>query len=184
MTSSKTIQMNFCSSCGAAVSFRIPEGDNLPRFICDECTMVHYQNPKVVTGCIVHERDKVLLCRRAIEPRLGLWTIPAGFMENGETSNDAAVRETLEEAQAVVATDDLFAVYNIPLVNQVYIIFLAHFEKPGFSPGEESLETNMFTEDEIPWDDLAFKVVRESLTRYFENRRSNDQRPFVDHIIR
>jgi ADP-ribose pyrophosphatase YjhB (NUDIX family) len=176
--------MNFCSYCGGHVSLKIPQGDNLQRFVCDDCESVHYQNPKIVAGCIVQWEEKILLCRRAIEPRMGLWTIPAGFMELGETINDAATRETLEEAQAVAQIDELFAIYNIPHVSQVYVIFRAHLETPDFSPGEESLEARLFAEDEIPWDELAFQVVRESLLQYFECRRVNDLRPFVDHIIR
>ncbi len=176
--------MNYCSLCGATVSKRIPDGDNLPRFVCDTCEAVHYQNPKIVTGCIIRWEDRILLCRRAIEPRYGLWTIPAGFMELGETTHLAAARETYEEAQAVVQIDGLFAVYNIPHVSQVYIIYRAHLEAPEFAPGEESLETELFLEQEIPWDELAFPVVRASLVRYFENLKVDDTTPYVDDIIR
>ena len=176
--------MNYCSLCGSAVSRRIPDGDNLPRYVCDNCDTVHYQNPKIVTGCIIKYDEKILLCRRAIEPRYGLWTIPAGFMELGETTCNAAARETYEEAMAVVQIDELFAVYNIPHVSQVYFIYRAHLESPDFAPGEESLETQLFSENEIPWDQLAFPVVRASLTRYFESLRTSDTRPYVDDIIR
>ena len=176
--------MNYCSLCGSAVSRRIPDGDNLPRYVCDNCDTVHYQNPKIVTGCIIKYDEKILLCRRAIEPRYGLWTIPAGFMELGETTCNAAARETYEEATAVVQIDELFAVYNIPHVSQVYFIYRAHLESPDFAPGEESLETQLFSENEIPWDQLAFPVVRASLTRYFESLRTSDTRPYVDDIIR
>lgn len=176
--------MRYCSICGATGSNRIPQGDTLPRFVCDVCDTVHYQNPKIVAGCIVHWQDKILLCKRAIEPRYGLWTIPAGFMELGETSNEAAARETLEEACAVAEIDNLFAVYNIPHVSQVYIIFLAHLNAPEYSPGEESLETELFSEDEIPWDELAFPVVRSALKRYIECQDLTNHQPYVDHIIR
>lgn len=176
--------MNYCSLCGATVSRRVPEGDNLPRHVCDSCDAVHYQNPKIVTGCIIKWEDQILLCRRAIEPRYGLWTIPAGFMELGETTYKAAARETYEEAKAVVQIDELFAVYNIPHVSQVYFIYRAHLESPDFSPGEESLDVKLFSEDAIPWDELAFPVVRASLIRYFESLRTNDNRPYVDDIIR
>ena len=176
--------MNYCSLCGSAVSRRIPDGDNLPRYVCDDCDTVHYQNPKIVTGCIIRYDEKILLCRRAIEPRYGLWTIPAGFMELGETTYTAAARETYEEATAVVQIDELFAVYNIPHVSQVYFIYRAYLESPDFAPGEESLETQLFLENEIPWDQLAFPVVSASLTRYFESLRTGDTRPYVDDIIR
>ena len=175
--------MNYCSTCGALVSFRIPEGDNLPRFVCNSCSTVHYQNPKIVAGSIVDYKGKTLLCKRAIEPRLGLWTIPAGFMELGETTNAAAIRETFEEAKASIEIDDLFAVYNIPRVSQVYIIFRAHMNAPVFAPGQESLETKLFAENEIPWDRLAFPVVHSSLQKYFEKSKDSDMKPYVDHIL-
>ncbi len=170
--------------CGASVSSRIPAGDTLPRFVCDECGMVHYHNPKVVAGCIVSWQDRILLCKRAIEPSYGLWTIPAGFMELGETTDGAAARETMEEACAVAEIDDLFAVYNIPHVSQVYVIFRAHLNAPEYSPGEESLETELFSKNEIPWDDLAFRVVRAALKRYVEYESVADHRPYVGDIIR
>ena len=176
--------MNYCSFCGASVSRRVPEGDNLPRHVCDSCDTVHYQNPKIVTGCIIKWEDRILLCRRAIDPRYGLWTIPAGFMELGETTHYAAARETYEEAKAVVKIDELFAVYNIPHVSQVYMIYRAHLESPDYAPGEESLDVRLYSEDEIPWDELAFPVVRASLERYFESLRTSDNRPYVDDIIR
>ncbi|MDE0310344.1 MAG: NUDIX hydrolase [Acidiferrobacterales bacterium] len=176
--------MNYCSFCGETVSRKVPRGDNLPRYVCDSCDAVHYQNPKIVTGCIVQWEEKILLCRRAIDPRYGLWTIPAGFMELGETIHEAAARETYEEARAVAQIDELFAVYNIPHVSQVYCIYRAHLESPEYSPGEESLEVELFSEDEIPWELLAFQVVRESLIRYFESLKTNDNRPYVDDIIR
>ncbi len=182
--SGRVISMQYCSVCGAQVSKRVPHGDTLPRYICNECGMVHYQNPKVVAGCIVTWQDKILLCRRAIEPRYGLWTIPAGFMELGETVNAAAARETLEEACAVVEIDNLFAVYNIPHVSQVYVIFKAHLDAPEFAPGDESLETELFLADEIPWDELAFQVVRAALERFIETRHQLPQIPYVDDIIR
>lgn len=164
--------MKFCSQCGAMVKYKIPEGDNLPRFVCDACGTIHYQNPKIVTGCIPEWEDKILLCRRAIEPRQGLWTLPAGFMENAETSNEGAARETLEEACAQVEVGDLYSLFNIPHINQVYLLFRARLLDLDFSPGEESLEVKLFTESEIPWDELAFAVVKETLERYFKDRSS------------
>ncbi len=176
--------VRYCSLCGATVSRRIPRGDNVMRHVCDECETVHYQNPKVVAGCIVTWQDRILLCKRAIEPRYGLWTIPAGFMELGETVQAAAARETMEEACAAVEIDHLFAVYNIPHVSQVYIIFQAHLEAPDFAPGAESLATELYLEDEIPWDELAFPVVRAALKRFYENRSETPHRPYVGDIIR
>lgn len=176
--------VKYCSLCGHSVEYKIPQGDNLPRYICPACDTVHYQNPKVVTGCIVSCEQKILLCRRAIEPRLGLWTIPAGFMELDETVQGAARRETAEEACADAVIDELFAVYNIPGVSQVYVIFRAHLDAPVFSPGDESLETELFSEQEIPWDQLAFKVVHVALEQYFTALQEGNMRPLVGDIIR
>ncbi len=164
--------MNFCSHCGQPVRLRIPEGDNMPRYVCDACGTIHYQNPKIVTGCIPEWEDRLLLCRRAIEPRHGLWTLPAGFMENGETTAEGAARETLEEARARVAVDRLYALFNIPHINQVYLMFRARLLDLDFAPGPESLEVALFSEQEIPWNELAFPVVKETLNRYFHDRRA------------
>ena len=162
--------MNYCSHCGTAVIVTVPEGDNLPRYVCTNCGMIHYQNPKIVTGCIPEWQDKILLCKRAIEPRYGLWTLPAGFMENGETTAEGAARETREETRANVEIDSLYALFNIPHINQVYLMFRARMDDLDFGPTDESLEVDLFYEDEIPWQDLAFPVVRETLSRYFEDR--------------
>ncbi|HQU17121.1 MAG: NUDIX hydrolase [Chromatiales bacterium 21-64-14] len=163
--------MRFCSQCGAPVQRRVPAGDNLPRYICDHCQTIHYQNPKIVAGCIPEWRDRVLLCRRAIEPRYGLWTLPAGFMENGETSAAAAARETLEEARAVVQITQFFALFSIPHISQVYLMFRGELAVPEFAAGAESLEVALFEERDIPWDRLAFPVVRETLRRYCADRQ-------------
>lgn len=166
--------MNFCSHCGAALSLRIPAGDNLPRYVCDQCGAVHYQNPKIVVGCIPEWEGRVLLCRRAIEPRHGLWTIPAGFMENGETTLQAAARETLEEANARVNVGALYALYNLPHYNQVYLIFLGRLADSGYSPGEESLETRLFAPEDIPWEQIAFQAVHHSLSQFVAESRQGD----------
>lgn len=163
--------MNFCSNCGARVIFRIPEGDTLPRHVCDSCQTIHYQNPRMIVGCIPEWEDRILLCRRAIEPRYGLWTVPAGFMENGETTAQGAARETLEEAQARVEVDSLYAIYNIPHINQVYILFRAKLLDLDFSAGTESLEVRLFEESEVPWQEIAFATVRNTLNHYFSDRR-------------
>ena len=163
--------MKFCSNCATPVELRVPEGDSLPRYVCPACSIIHYQNPKMVVGCIPEWEDKILLCRRAIEPRHGWWTLPAGFMENAETLAQAAARETLEEANARVEMGALYAIYNLPHINQVYILFRARLLDLDFKPGAESLEVKLFSETEIPWEEMAFRAIREPLKRYFEERR-------------
>ena len=162
--------MKFCSSCGHAVQLRIPEGDNRERFVCDACGMVHYQNPRIIAGCVPFWGDKVLLCRRDIEPRRGFWTLPCGFLENGETLEMGAKRETREEANAEVDLRRLFAVYSIPHINQVYMVFLAQLKaEDGFGAGEETIEARLFSGAEIPWDEIAFSAVKFTLERYFSD---------------
>jgi len=163
--------MNYCSACSAPVTLRVPAGDALPRHVCDRCGTIHYQNPKLVVGCIPEWEDRILLCRRAIEPRRGLWTVPAGFMENGETTMAGAARETLEEACARVEVLDLYALYNIPHISQAYVLFRARLLDLDFAAGEESLEVRLFSEAEMPWSDLAFATVRNTLTHYWADRR-------------
>lgn len=162
--------MKYCSNCGATVARKIPAGDSLPRYVCDACNTIHYQNPRMVVGCIPEWEGRILLCRRAIEPRHGLWTVPAGYMENGETLAAGAVRETLEEACARVEIGPLYAVYNIPHVNQVYLLFRAQLLDADFAPGVETLETQLFDEAQVPWDQIAFATVRNTLTHYFADR--------------
>jgi ADP-ribose pyrophosphatase YjhB (NUDIX family) len=163
--------LNFCSHCGAPVRLGIPPDEHLPRHLCDTCGTIHYQNPKLVVGCIAEWRDQILLCRRAIEPRLGWWTLPAGFMENAETTPQAAARETLEEANARVEIDALFTLYNLPHINQVHLFFRARLLDLDFFPGTESLEVALFAENHIPWKDMAFASVRETLKHWFSDRR-------------
>ena len=174
--------MNFCSHCGKSVSLKIPEDDNRPRHVCDNCGIIHYQNPMIVAGCIPEWQGKILLCRRAIEPRYGLWTIPAGYMENGETLEQAACRETEEEACARVDLDGLYAVYNIPHVSQVYTIFRGQLADGAFAPGAESLETELFEENQIPWGEIAFPVVDRTLKRFFLDRPEQRFATFVDTV--
>ena len=166
--------MKFCSNCGSAVALKIPPGDSLPRHVCDGCGTIHYQNPKMIVGCIAEWENRILLCRRAIEPRHGLWTVPAGFMENGETTAQGAVRETLEEANARVEIGPLYAMYNIPHINQVYILFRARLLDLDFSAGAETLEARLFDEADIPWDALAFATVRNTLTHYYADRKAGN----------
>lgn len=163
--------MKYCSHCSATVELLIPEGDSLPRYVCTTCHVIHYQNPKVVVGCIPEWEDKILLCRRAIEPRLGWWTVPAGFMENNETLAQAAARETLEEATARVEIGDLYAIYSLPHISQVYVLFRAQLLDLDFKPGIESLEVKLMSEPEIPWEEMAFRVIHDPLRRYFNERR-------------
>ena len=167
--------MKFCSECAHPVTLAIPEGDNRPRFVCTACGTIHYQNPKMVVGSIpVWERGgdfKVLLCRRAIEPRYGYWTLPAGFMENAETTGAAAQRETEEEAGANVELGPLFTLLNVAHVNQVHLFYLARLLDLDFAAGEESLEVELFAEKDIPWDELAFQTVRTTLELFFADRR-------------
>lgn len=166
--------MKFCSHCGAPVVLKVPAGDSVPRHVCDACHTIHYQNPKMVVGCIVEWADKILLCKRAIEPRYGLWTVPAGFMENGETTYQGAVRETLEEANARIEIGPLYALYNIPHINQVYILFRAQLLDLDFHAGAETLEAQLFAENEIPWDQIAFATVRNTLTHYYGDRKRGE----------
>ena len=166
--------MKFCSNCGAPVAFRVPPGDSLPRHVCDTCNTIHYQNPRIIVGCIAQWEDRVLLCKRAIEPRYGLWTVPAGFMENGETTADGAIRETLEEANARIEIGPLYALYNIPHINQVYMLFRAQLVDANVSPGAETLETRLFTETDVPWDEIAFASVRHALHNYYADRRNGE----------
>lgn len=174
--------MNFCSACGARVEITVPPGDTLPRYVCTGCETIHYENPKMVVGCIPEWENRILLCRRAIEPRYGLWTVPAGFMENGETTAQGALRETLEEANARVEILGLYALFNIPHINQVYMLFRARLLDLDFYAGAESLETRLLGETEIPWDQIAFATVRRTLNLYFSDRRNGEYRFHIGTI--
>ena len=164
--------MKYCSTCGSAgIALRVPEGDNLPRHVCPDCGTIHYQNPKVVVGCLPEWEGKVLLCRRAIEPRYGLWTLPAGFLENAETVVAGAARETLEEANARVEVGELYTMISLPYISQIYMMFRARLLDLDFGPGSESLEVRLFDEREVPWEDLAFRTITRTLRNYFVDRR-------------
>jgi ADP-ribose pyrophosphatase YjhB (NUDIX family) len=162
-------KMKYCSQCGAQIELKVPDGDDRPRYVCRSCESIHYQNPKVVVGCIPEWQDRILLCRRAIEPRYGLWTLPAGFMENGETTQEGAARETLEEANARVEVGNLYSLFNLPHIDQVYLLFRSQLLDLDFSPGKESLEVGLFREEEIPWERIAFPVIQETLKLYFSD---------------
>jgi len=168
--------MNFCSHCGQPVTLRVPEGDHRPRYVCTACGTIHYQNPRIVAGCVPEHEGRILLCRRAIEPRRGYWTIPAGFMENGETTQDAARRESMEEALADVEIGSLLAVVHVLHANQVHVMFRARLPHPEFGAGAESLESMLCTEEQIPWAEIAFRSVDFALRHYLEDRREGVER--------
>jgi len=162
--------INYCSQCAHPVSQRIPPGDSLPRAVCDACGFIHYENPRLVVGCVATWEDRILLCRRAIEPRLGWWTLPAGFMENGETTAAAAARETEEEACAALGALTPFAMVSVPHIHQVHLFYRGEIIDGQHGAGEESLETQLFTASEIPWQEIAFRSVSYCLHRFLEDR--------------
>jgi ADP-ribose pyrophosphatase YjhB (NUDIX family) len=162
--------MKFCPNCAAPIAQRVPPGDSVLRYLCDACGSIHYQNPKMVLGCLPEWEGKVLLCRRAIEPRYGYWTLPAGFMENGESTGQGAARETLEEAGARVELTAPFSMISVPYVNQVHVFFRARLLDLDFKPGEESLEVALFEEAQVPWKDIAFRTVGLTLKHWFADR--------------
>ena len=160
----------FCNACGNPLSLDTPPGDNRVRSLCKACGFIHYQNPRLVVGALPVWEDRILLCRRAIEPRYGKWTLPAGFMENGETVAAGAIRETIEEAGARIELGPLFSMISVPHIHQVHVFYRARLLDLDFSPGDESLEVQLFTETDIPWDELAFRTVSLSLRRFFADR--------------
>lgn len=162
--------MNFCSHCGAPVVTKVPPGDHLPRFVCERCGTIHYQNPKIVVGCVPEFEGSILICKRAIEPRRGYWTVPAGFMENGETMQQGAARESHEEALATVEIGTLLAVVTVLHAHQIHVFFRAKLAAPEYGVGPESLETKLVAEAEIPWADVAFPSTEFALRRYLEDR--------------
>lgn len=163
--------MNYCSQCGNAVSQKVPEGDNRPRYVCGECDTIHYQNPRIIAGCLLTHENKVLLCKRAIAPREGFWTLPAGFMENGETAADGALRETREEANANASIIDLYTVFSLPHISQLYLFYRGELLDLDFSAGEETLAVDLFEESQVPWQELAFPVITRTLEHYFSDRK-------------
>ena len=176
--------LKYCRECGCAVAYRLPDdGDTRERAICTACHTVHYENPLNVVGTVPvwgESGEQVLLCKRNIEPRRGMWTLPAGFMELGETTAQGAARETQEEAGAQFEMQALFAIMNVARVGQVHLFYLAQLLSTDFDPGHETMEAKLFTEAEIPWDDIAFRTVKETLTRYFADRR---QGQFGTHVV-
>ena len=164
--------MKFCSNCASPVAKRVPPGDSLPRWVCDQCGEIHYQNPKLVVGTIAEKDGRVLICRRAIEPRYGYWTLPAGYMENDESTGQAAARETREEAGAKIELGEPFSMISIPYVNQVHLFYRAKLLELDFRPGDETLEVAMVEEAQVPWKELAFRTVSMTLKFWFEDRRA------------
>jgi len=173
--------MKFCAACGQAVALLIPAGDHLERHVCTGCGTIHYQNPRIIAGCVPQWGSKILLCRRAIEPRAGYWTIPAGFMENGEALQDAAARESMEEALARVQIGSLLAIVNVLRAHQVHIVFRAQLLDTDFAAGPESLEVGLYEASEIPWPEIAFLSVEFALRRFLADREAGcEQTHFRD----
>jgi ADP-ribose pyrophosphatase YjhB (NUDIX family) len=166
--------MNFCSHCGEPVVRKVPAGDDRPRYVCPVCDAIHYQNPKLVVGCIPVWNDRILMCRRNIEPRKGCWTLPAGFLENGETAADGARRETIEETGADVTDLAPYLMVDIVHIHQIYLMFRARLLTPDIHPTRESSEVNLVKEADIPWDAIAFKVVEKTLSAYLRDRPSGN----------
>jgi len=176
--------MKFCPDCGQAVELRIPAGDNLPRAVCTACGAIHYDNPRVVVGCVPEWHGRILLCRRAIAPRLGFWTTPAGFLENGESLQSGAARESLEEAQAQVSIGSLLAISNVLHARQVHVNFRARLIDGRFSPGAESLECALYEEQQIPWHEIAFPSILFALRCYFDDLRAGHEQVHINDIER
>ncbi|HSW06534.1 NUDIX hydrolase [Aquabacterium sp.] len=173
----QTRLIKHCRQCGTAVAYRMPDDDNRERAVCPSCTTVHYENPLNVVGTLPVWGEQVLLCRRAIEPRHGLWTLPAGFMELGETVADGALRETVEEAGAKVELQGLFTLLNVVRVGQVHFFYRARMLDNTLDPGPETLEARLFHEHDIPWDEIAFRTVRATLQHFFDCRRQGNDYP-------
>jgi ADP-ribose pyrophosphatase YjhB (NUDIX family) len=175
--------INFCCHCAAPVKLRIPAGDSLPRHVCDACGAIHYRNPRLVVGALPVWEDKVLLCRRAIEPRRGCWTLPAGFMENQETVAEAALRETREEACANIELGAMYTMISVPHISQVHVIYWARLLDLDFAPGEETLEVALFNEAAIPWEGIAFRTGVMTLRHFFADRANGNFDLHVESVI-
>lgn len=170
-----------CKNCGSAVSYRIPDdGDTKARAVCPNCLTIHYENPLNVVGTVPYWGEKVLLCKRSIEPRRGKWTLPAGFMEMDETVAQGALRETIEEAGASIELEDFFSLLNVARVGQVHMFYRARLLSDHFDPGVETLEARLFDEADIPWSEIAFKTVHETLKHFFADRQAGR---FNLHVI-
>jgi ADP-ribose pyrophosphatase YjhB (NUDIX family) len=172
-------RIQHCRVCGGGTEYTVPKDDNRERAVCTVCGEIHYQNPINVVGTVPYFGDQVLLCRRNIEPRFGLWTLPAGFMEYGESTAEGALRETIEEAGANVEMLGLFTVLNVVRAGQVHLFYRARMLDMTLAPGPETIEARLFREHEIPWDEIAFRTVRDTLVHYFADRQSGN---FAVHV--
>ena len=176
--------MKYCSNCGSdKLIFRIPEGDNFERFVCEKCDMVHYNNPRVIVGCLPIYDNKIVICRRAIDPCKGKWNLPAGFMENGERAEEGALRELKEETGLDGEIVKLHCIYSIPHVNQVYMIFLTRIENWTADPGEESLEVSVFDQQEIPWGDIGFTSSVYAIEKFMESPNHGNKKTFIGSFV-
>lgn len=164
------MNIRFCPQCGTAVEHVVPEGDNRLRAVCPGCKHIEYQNPKIVAGCIAEWGEKIVIAKRAIEPRYGFWTLPAGFMELGESAEQGAAREALEEANAQIECTQLYTTFSVPHIGQVYLLFRARLLNETVSAGPESLDAKLVTEQEVPWGEIAFPMVAITLKHYFADR--------------
>tara|TARA_B100000902_G_C26894388_1_gene708991 strand:- start:22 stop:573 length:552 start_codon:yes stop_codon:yes gene_type:complete len=170
----KKPQQKYCSYCGSETSYKIPKDDNRERAVCDECGAIFYENPKVVSGCILEWQDKILLCKRATEPRNGYWTLPAGFLENNETVAEGALRETYEEANAKSNNIELFYMCDLRHISQIYMMYRGFLLDGKYSAGPESEKVQLFTESEIPWGDIAFTVIEKTLKLYYQDKKNGN----------
>ncbi|MCP3999529.1 MAG: NUDIX hydrolase [Gammaproteobacteria bacterium] len=169
--------MSNCSNCGSNVDVKVPDGDNKPRYVCSSCGTVLYENPKLVVGCVTEYEGKILLCKRAIEPRLGYWTVPAGFMELSETLQEAAARETLEEACAKITLGSMLTVVDVVQAGQVHVFFRGTLDNGEYATGDESLDARLYAPDEIPWDEIAFPSGIIALKQFLTQRKTG-----IEHV--
>jgi ADP-ribose pyrophosphatase YjhB (NUDIX family) len=176
--------MKFCGECGAPVRLSVPPGDHLPRYVCDACGTIHYLNPRLVVGCVPEHEGRILLCRRAIEPRRGYWTVPAGFMENDETLQQAAARESREEALAEVTIGSLLSVVHVLHAHQVHVFFRATLPAARYGVGAESLEVALVEPGKIPWEEIAFPSTDFTLRRYLEDKAAGREQHHFTTIDR
>lgn len=177
-----TNRFQYCPKCGGPIEYTVPSGDDRGRDTCPRCERIFYHNPLVVVGCIPEWNDRILMCRRAIEPRLGFWTLPAGFLELGETTTQAGARETVEEARAEVSIGPLFTFINVAHIGQIHMFYRARMADDGHAPGLESSETALMHESEIPWRELAFPTIHRTLERYFADRRTGTFQLHTDDL--
>ena len=173
-TKQKSSKQKYCSYCASSISIKIPTDDNRERAVCNKCGAIFYDNPKLVSGCLLTWEDKILLCKRATEPRLGYWTLPAGFLENNETVEEGALRETMEEAGAKSHNTKLFMMCNLPNISQIYMIYQGDLADGKFSAGIESEEVKLFSQEQIPWDNIAFSVILRTIKLYYQDLKNGN----------